>query len=126
LEPGEAERLTDEAQRLSHAEELLSLGAALAAAVSGEDGSASNVLGAVRRQLDQLVRIDPTQAPLAELFDTAYYALEELAGRLDAYSLAVEHDPERLEAIRARQDLLYRLGKKYGPSPEEVLATLET
>lgn len=125
LEPGEAERLAEEAQRLSHAEELLSLGAALAAAVSGEDGSASNVLGAVRRQLDQLVRIDPTQAPLAELFDTAYYSLEELAGRLDAYSLAVEHDPERLEAVRARQDLLYRLGKKYGPSPEEVLATLE-
>lgn len=125
IEPGEAERLSDEAQRLSHAEELLSLASSVEAAVAGDEASANSVLGAVRRQLDQLVRIDPAQAPLVELFDTAYYALEEMATRLDAYALVVEHDPERLEAVRSRQDLLYRLGKKYGPSLEEILATLE-
>lgn len=125
IEPGEAERLADEAQRLSHAEELLSLASSVEAAVAGDEASANSVLGAVRRQLDQLVRIDPAQAPLVELFDTAYYALEEMATRLDAYALVVEHDPERLEVVRSRQDLLYRLGKKYGPSLEEILATLE-
>ncbi len=125
IEPGEAERLADEAQRLSHAEELLSLASSVEAAVAGDEASANSVLGAVRRQLDQLVRIDPAQAPLVELFDTAYYALEEMATRLDAYALVVEYDPERLEAVRSRQDLLYRLGKKYGPSLEEILATLE-
>lgn len=126
IESGEEERLSEEGQRLSHAEELLSLTTTITAAILGDEGSASSRLGAARRYLDQLVRIDPAQGSLAELFDTAYYALEELASRLDAYTLVVEHDPARLDAVRARQDELYRLGAKYGPSLEDVFTTLQS
>src|SRR5690606_33844842 len=35
------------------------------------------------------------------------------------------HDPARLEEIRRRQDLLYRLKSKYGSSLSDVLETLE-
>lgn len=122
---GEEETLEEEARRLSHAEELLTLAAAVSEAIAGNSGSASARLGAVRRSLDQLVRIDASQEPLCELFDTAYYAMEELASRLERYAGLVEHDPVRLEDIRSRQDLLYRLRQKYGPTLEDVLEALE-
>src|SRR5690606_18047054 len=88
--------------------------------------SASARLGSARRPLDQLVRIDASQAELSELFDTAYYALEELGSRPERYLAMIEHDPARLEGIRRRQDLLFRLRSKYGPGLEDVVRTLET
>jgi len=125
-EVGEEERLADETRRLSHAEELISLAAGLAESISSGSGSALSRMGQARRGLDQLVRIDPSQEPLGELFDTSFYALEELGSRLEAYLLVVEHDPERLEQVRVRQDQLFRLRAKFGPSLEDVARTLET
>jgi DNA repair protein RecN (Recombination protein N) len=126
VEAGEDERLEEEERRLSHSEELLALAATAVEAVSAGGDSAGSTLGSVRRTLDQLVRIDPAQAEMMELFDTAYYALEELGSRLERYLTLVEHDPERLEQVRQRQDLLYRLRSKYGPTLEDVVRTLES
>jgi DNA repair protein RecN (Recombination protein N) len=39
------------------------------------------------------------------------------------YSVSVEHDPARLEEIRRRQDLLFRLKTKYGPTLADVIET---
>src|SRR5690606_19888155 len=111
-------------RRLTHAEELISLAESLSRAVSGGDSSASGRLGSMRRTLDQLIRLDDSQRELSELFDTAYYALEELGSRLEDYLQVVEHDPTRLEAVRNRQDLLYRLRTKYGPTLSDVERTL--
>jgi DNA repair protein RecN (Recombination protein N) len=126
VEAGEEERLSEEARRLTHAEELIGLAGSIGEAVASDAGSAVGRLGSARRAIEQLVRIDASQAPLSELFDTAYYALEELGSRLEAYLLVVEHDPERLETVRRRQDLLFRLRSKYGPTLDDVLQTLET
>jgi len=124
VDVSEVERLDEEARRLSHAEELTSLAASLAATIGSDPGSLSSRLGSARRSLDQLIRIDPSQETLAELHDTAYYALEELGSRLEEYLLLVEHDPDRLEHVRRRQDVLYRIRAKYGPSLEEVIERL--
>jgi DNA repair protein RecN (Recombination protein N) len=123
LRPGEDEALEEEQSRLSHSEELMALGAALAEGLSGEDEAVLSRLGSLRRGLDQLMRIDRSQEELGELFDTGYYALEELASRVSDYAASVEHDPRRLEEIRQRQDLLYRLRSKYGPTLEDVVET---
>jgi len=123
IEEGEEERLEGEARRLAHAEELLELTASLIGVISG-DGSATGRLGSARRGLDRLVSIDPACGELAELFDTAWYALEEIGSRLEDYAAGIEHDPARLEELRVRRDLLYRLRTKYGPETADVLSTL--
>jgi DNA repair protein RecN (Recombination protein N) len=123
--PGEEETLEAEACRLEHAEELLSLAGSLQETVSGGDGSTTAQLGGIRRALEQLVRIDPEQEPLRQLYDDAYYSLEELGSRLGAYVEGVERDPGRLDVLRRRQDLLFRLRGKYGPRLEDVIATAE-
>ncbi|HEX2091114.1 MAG TPA: DNA repair protein RecN [Longimicrobiaceae bacterium] len=123
LRADEEEELDDEARRLSHAEELTEISTTLYQAVSGEGSSLTSRLGGLRRTVDALLRIDPSQAPIQELYDTAYYSLQELGERMEDYARSVEHDPERLEEIRRRQDLLFRLRTKYGPELSDVIET---
>jgi DNA repair protein RecN (Recombination protein N) len=120
---GEEEEMAGEAVRLEHAEELANLSQLLHDALYASEKSLTSKLGELRRALDHLIRIDESQAELRELFENAYYALEELGQRTGEYAAHIEHDPVRLEQIRARQDLLYRLKSKYGPALEDVVAT---
>jgi len=122
LVPGEEEALEEEAQRLSHSEELTSLSNQLYDALTGSDRSVVGSLGGLSRALDHLVRIDPAQESSRELYDTAYFALQELGDRMERYAQTVEHDPQRLDQIRRRQDLIFRLRTKYGGTVEEVAA----
>jgi DNA repair protein RecN (Recombination protein N) len=121
LVEGEDEQLEEEARRLEHAEELRSLASGIAAALEGDEESAIQRLSHVQRSMATILRIDPSLARLQELFDTAYYALEELARDLDAYEASIDLDPARLEEVTRRRDLIFRLGKKYGPGIRETL-----
>jgi DNA repair protein RecN (Recombination protein N) len=121
LTAGEEETLKETARRLSHAEELMALASGLADALTGADEAVTTRLASLRRPLDQLVRIDTSQGNLQELYDTAYYALEELGSCLADYAASVEHDPARLEEVRRRQDLIFRLCSKYGATVAEVI-----
>ena len=121
LKADEEEALEDEARRLSHSEELTTLAAGLHRALGGGDGALVGRLASLHRSIDQLVRIDGAQESLRELYDTAYYALEEMAQRMEAYGAGIEHDPARLEEIRRRQDVIFRLKTKYGQTLAEVI-----
>jgi DNA repair protein RecN (Recombination protein N) len=121
LHAGEEEEIADEERRLAHAEELQSLAGTLAEGIGGSERSLAASLAGLRRTLDALVRIDPSEAGALELHDTAYYALRELGDRMERYAAGIEHDPRRLEELRRRGDLLYRLRAKYGTSLEDVI-----
>jgi DNA repair protein RecN (Recombination protein N) len=121
LVEGEEERLEEEGRRLEHAEELRTLASGMAGVLDGDEQTVLQSLAAVQRSLASIIRIDPGLARLQELFDTAFYSLDELARELVEYERNVELDPARLEEVTRRRDLLYRLGKKYGPSIREVI-----
>lgn len=122
IEPDEEERLDAEARRLEHSEDLLAIASDLYDAVYGADGALVERLGALRRPLERLGRIDPDTEELAELAAGARVGLEELGRRLAEYRDGVEHDPARLREVRERQDLLFRLKGKYGATLEDVAA----
>jgi DNA repair protein RecN (Recombination protein N) len=121
LVDGEDVRLEEEARRLENAEELRELAGGIIECLEGEDESALQRLGAVERLLATIQRVDPSLARLQETYDAAYYNLEALARELTDYQSSVELDPVRLEEVRRRRDLLYRLTKKYGPTLAEVV-----
>jgi DNA repair protein RecN (Recombination protein N) len=123
LVDGEEERLEEEGRRLEHAEELRSLAGGIARALEGDDETVLQKLASVQRSMAAILRIDPGLARLQELFDSAYYALDELAREIDSYEGAVELDPERLAEVQGRRDLLFRLAKKYGPAVRDVIET---
>lgn len=122
LQEGEDERLDEEARRLTHAEELQQLVGELTATLES-DAEAMRALGHLQKPLAALQKIDPSTARLQELYDNAWYALEELSREAQAYADTVEHDPARLSEVDARRDLLFRLMKKYGGSVEAVIRT---
>jgi DNA repair protein RecN (Recombination protein N) len=124
-DPAEEARLDEESRKLDHAEELARLSQTLHQALYEGDRSVAEILGTLRRDLDQLLRIDPAQASARELMETAYYAVEELGRRMGDYASEVEHDPARIDAIQKRQELLFRLKSKYGPTLDDVVATAQ-
>jgi DNA repair protein RecN (Recombination protein N) len=123
LREGEEERLAEEAQRLGHAEELTRLAQQLDVALYSGEESVSSRLGELRRTLDHLVRIDASQEDARDLLETALVAVEELGRRMEDYASSVEQDPARLEAIRTRQDVIFRMKAKYGGTVRGALDT---
>ena len=123
LSEGEDVRLEDEARRLENADELRGLASGIAGALDGDDETVLQKLAAVGRHLTAIQRIDPTLSRLQESYDSAYYAIEALARELEEYEASVDLDPARLEDVRRRRDVLFRLTKKYGGTLAEVIRT---
>jgi DNA repair protein RecN (Recombination protein N) len=125
LKPGEEEELERESRRLEHAGELAGLAEVLHAELYATETSVAARLTEVRRQLEQLVRIDPALAEWQEVVQNALYGLEELGREMGGYATGVEQDPARLDELRRRQDTLFRLKRKYGPGLEDVIRTAD-
>lgn len=121
LTAGEDTRLEDEARILENADELRTLASTLSELLSGEESSVLSQLGAAQRPLTGIERIDPAAARMQELFDTAFYALQELARSVEDYAGSVDLDPARLGEVRHRRDRLFGLLKKYGPTLDNVI-----
>ena len=120
---GEDETLDGEIRRLSHAEELQTLAAQAAAAISGDERAALTRLASVRRALVSLERIDPDTGRWQAGFDAAVYALDELVRELETYAESIEADPSRLRTLERRRDQLLTLMRKHGPTLQEVIAS---
>ena len=118
---GEDETLDGEIRRLSHAEELQTLAAQAAAAISGDERAALTRLASVRRALVSLERIDPDTGRWQVGFDAAVYALDELVRELETYAESIEADPSRLRTLERRRDQLLSLMRKHGPTLQEVI-----
>ncbi|HEX9219414.1 MAG TPA: DNA repair protein RecN [Gemmatimonadaceae bacterium] len=121
LSPGEDAKLEDEARVLENADELRTLASSLHELLSGEDTSVLSQLGVAQRPLTSIERIDASATRMQELFDTAFYALQELARSVEQYAGLVDLDPARLDEVRQRRDRLFGLLKKYGPTLGDVM-----
>ena len=121
LTSGEDTRLEDEARVLENADELRSLAEGVSALLSGEEEGILERRASVNRSLGAVQRVDPAGARLQELFDSGFYALDELARAVDDYAASVDLDPERLEIVRRRREVIYSLVKKYGPGLDDVI-----
>jgi DNA repair protein RecN (Recombination protein N) len=121
LQLGEEEALQGEAVRLDHAQELATGARELHEGLYGGDHSASDRVAGLRDLMIRLADLDPTLKEWSGSLSDAYHLLAETGQRLGSYASGIEDDPARLEEIRQRQDLIFRLKRKYGSEIEDVL-----
>jgi len=121
LQPGEDEELDAEVARHEHAEELLEGAGRAHEALYAGDGAVSDTLAGIRDLLSRLARVDASLEPAVELLNDAYHGVVEAGRQMADYADTVDHDAGRLQEVRQRLDLLFRLKRKYGPELADVL-----
>ncbi len=122
LRPEEEAELHTEFQRISNAARLIETTQAAQATLSEGDDTLMDRMGTLGRLLADLQRHDPGAVELMTVHVSAADALNELQSLLSRYFDRLELDPERLQELEERIDLLQGLKRKYGPTVADVMA----
>ena len=124
LLPGEEEELVADRSRLANSEKLSAAAADAYATLSGAERGAGalDALNAALAAVEHVAALDENLSPLAETLQSAVSYAEDAARELRVYQESVEFNPERLEEIEARLDLIRTLKRKYGETLEEIIA----
>ncbi|MBE5785931.1 MAG: DNA repair protein RecN [Clostridiales bacterium] len=114
LVPGEEEDLSRERDRYRNVEKIESgLRAAFDAVYDGMNPAAEALREAVNA-LSPIENLDDEYAALRARLDGLYYEAEDIGLTLRDLLRNLDSDPDRLEFIQARLDLIRRLSRKYG------------
>lgn len=127
VKPGEWAELKARSSRLANAERILrALTAAGEALSGGEEGVGAAALTAGAAQsLQEVSAFAPELSTLAERLSGLRYELEDVLAEVCSASAAMDMQPDELEQVEERLDVLYRLSRKYGETEEAMLAFLE-
>jgi len=130
LRPGEEEELEKERTLLSSAEKLKAISYEAYQSLCKEDAShdsapALDRLNEALAVMKKLVELDSTLSRQLKYLEETVYGVEELARDIRAYSERLEHNPERLEEVEMRFEVIKNLKRKYGQNIAEILSYLE-
>lgn len=124
LQPGEDVTLESERKRLANAERLREICFSVRHRLhEAEEGAATLQLGLAARALQELAALDPSQDTLVTEAEAARFALEDLAEKVRDYEEQVVGDPQRLDDVENRLEVIRSLKRKYGGTLDEVIAT---
>lgn len=133
-QPGEDEQLAERADRLTNLEDLRLAAATAREYISAEDTVAGSdapdvvaLLDGARRQLERVGGHDPALSEIAATLTEAGYLVADVAAQLSSYLAELDADGAReLEIVQQRRAELNALTRAYGPTLDDVIATLET
>ena len=118
----EEEKLTEERKVLENVEALFELCSNVYSQLHESDMSVLERLGNLSKELKRAAGIDSTLKDPARTLESGSIGLQDVARYLEDYKSRLEFDPERLEAIRDRLDLLNSLKRKYDKDVAQILA----
>ena len=123
LQAGEQVSLEQEAETLSHAEDIL---AGLYKAGQLMDGDENGTLALTKECIQTLQNVSKVYPPAQEWLerlDSCYIELKDLAREISGSQEAVEFNPARLDFVNERLNLVYTLQQKHHvKSVEELIA----
>ena len=129
LKDGEDEELEAEENRLSSFEKLYSDIETVKSLFDGGDGDGSSGISSLLRKLNSTVShaasYDGQLSALSNRIQTAFYELDDIEGEFERYSSSLVFDPARLQEVQDRQDLIYKLKKKYVGAQASVKDVLD-
>lgn len=113
LVEGEQERLEEELQSLTHAEEIKRSLSAAFHHLTESDMPLTGQLNDVLRQISEVKKFHPAIPDLYRRLESLALDLEDLAGEFEKVAESTEFDPERILEIQQRLDVIYRLQNKH-------------
>jgi DNA repair protein RecN (Recombination protein N) len=131
LTPGEDAALRAERDRLANSEQIAELTAEILLILRGDDAadgfvSAVDGLSQTAALLRKLAGIDPALKKHYDLAEALAAQADELAAGIRRYADSVEFNPERLDQLEERLELINALKKRFGGSIEAVLKYAES
>ena len=124
LQEGELEQLEQEAETLSHSEDIKTALFEADNALSGENDSILDKLKNATHQLENICDVYPSMADVTGRMQSSYIELKDIAQEISSSVDHVEFDPNRLDAINTRLDKLYTLQQKFHvETVTELIAT---
>jgi len=122
LESGEEEMVETEYRRAGNASKILELCQSAQQMMSESEDSLLTNAGLLGRALHELHRLDADAGMCVTLHAQLLENLRELQGEISGHADRVDLDPERLQFLEERLNLIHSLKRKYGGSLDEVLA----
>ena len=124
LSVGEQEELEQETDMLSHAEEINAGLFLVGQLLTSDEGG---LLAGLKESLNTMLGLQKVYSPateLAERLESTYIELKDVSQEVSSQEEDVEFNPDRLEEVNDRLNLIYTLQQKHRATTVEELLTL--
>jgi DNA repair protein RecN (Recombination protein N) len=125
LQPAELETLQARYSVASNARRLIELSDSILQHLSLAEDSVLKQLGEIARQLREINRLDESTSELTGAHEAAAIELEELERSITGYQARLEIDPEALQWIEERLNLLQSLERKHHRDENGLMELME-
>lgn len=113
LASGEQEQLEQEAELMSHAEDIKRALHEADYGLSGDDTGIVNLTRSIAAQLRSVADVYPEAQELAERLGSCFVELKDISQEIASKVDDVEYDPQRFNLITQRLDTIYTLQQKF-------------
>jgi DNA repair protein RecN (Recombination protein N) len=125
LRAGEQEELEEELEKLSHVEEIKLNLTNSYLLLTGENVDIISNLKQTKNAMLSISKFLGNKENLVSRLESTYIELNDIAAEIERLNNSMEHDPERLEFIKARIDEIYLLQQKHKCKTVEELLVLK-
>ena len=126
LVSGEFANIQREREKLLNAQELARFNAGAAARLDDDEGSVMEVLGKLLREAQTWGRLDKEIEAVAKRLEALKPEIQDIAQTCRDLGESFEADPERLNAVERRLQMLKKLEAKYAKPHEELIHYRDT
>ena len=124
LKEGEQTALEQEAETLSHAEDIKAGLYKASQLINGDEGGALSLAKECMQTLQNISRVYAPAQEWAERLDSCYIELKDLAHDMTGAQEEVDFNPARLDFVNERLNLIYSLQQKHHVGTVEELIAL--
>ncbi len=124
LKENEQAELESESEILSHLEEIKGGLFKIESLLNGEENNILSTLKEILNTVSTLNKIYPDSKEIADRLESLFIELKDISTEISSKQERLELDPERLQYVNERLDLLYNLQQKHKVNSCEALIEL--
>jgi DNA repair protein RecN (Recombination protein N) len=124
--PNEDEELDIQRDRLENASKIFETVNGTIHEIYDREGSLLERISALRSQIEKFSRVEDALDKVSDRLGSIGFELQDVADTLRTHSATIDLDPESLELLNQRLDLIAKLKRKYGGSLAALFETYES